>query len=232
MQLKSLGDSIWIYEGSTVSFYGFPFPTRMTVIKLASGELWIHSPEKLNDGLKQELSSLGEVKYLISPNKLHHLFLSEWIDTFPEALAYASPGLSNKRRDIKFDVALVDKPEMAWCGEIEQMIFRGSPLMEEVVFYHKRSKTVILTDLIENFKPSTLNCWQRLLADFAGILYPDGKTPIDWRVSFLFGDKAKAQESLQTLLSWNPENVVLSHGEYALGNGKVFLERSFTWLSN
>jgi hypothetical protein len=71
VQLKKVGDEIWIYEGSIVSFYGFPFPTRMTVVRLEDGSLWIHSPEKINNELVDELLNLGNVKYLISPNKLH-----------------------------------------------------------------------------------------------------------------------------------------------------------------
>jgi len=231
VRLKQIGNGIWIYQGSTVNFYGFPFPTRMTVVKLRNGSLWVHSPARLNAGLRDDLSNLGDVKYLVSPNKLHHLFLTEWINEYPDALKCFPPGLSTKRKDITFDVALTDKAEEAWRADIEQTIFRGSPAMEEVVFYHQLSKTLILTDLIENFDPLTLNRWQRVLARFAGILHPNGKMPIDWRVSFLFGDKSKARKSLDTMLSWAPENIILSHGECVFGNGTEFLRSSFSWLN-
>lgn len=231
MQLHRIGNEIWIYEGGIVSFYGFPFPTRMTVVRLKDGGLWIHSPEKISDELKNELSILGKVKYLISPNKLHHLFLHEWVEEYPEAIKYSAPGLSKKRKDIKFDRELTESAENEWETEIDQTIFRGSPAMEEVVFYHRLSKTLILTDLIENFEPMTLNWWQKALARFAGILHPDGKMPIDWRLSFLFGSKNKAVQSLNIILSWLPENIVLSHGECIFGNGSAFLENSFSWLN-
>ncbi len=231
MPLNQIGDEIWIHEGNTVNFYGIPFPTRMTVVRLKDGSLWIHSPNKLNDALKREISDLGIVKYLIAPNKLHHLFLHEWIKAFPNALKYASPGLSRKRKDIQFDWELTDKAEKEWRAELEQVIFRGSPAMEEVVFYHKSSKTLILTDLIENFNPSTLNWWQRAIANFAGIVHPNGKMPIDWRASFMFGDKNKARQSLNAMLSWMPQNIVLAHGECIFGNGTEFLAQSFSWLN-
>jgi len=230
VQLKKVGDEIWIYEGSIVSFYGFPFPTRMTVVRLEDGSLWIHSPEKINNELVDELLNLGNVKYLISPNKLHHLFLPEWVKEYPEALKYSSPGLSKKRKDINFDMELEDKPEKEWYTDIDQIIFRGSPAMEEVIFCHKPSKTLILTDLIENFNPTTLNRWQRILARLAGILHPNGKMPLDWRISFLFGDKNKAKKSLEKMLSWAPQNIVLSLGECVFGGGDEFLRKSFSWL--
>jgi hypothetical protein len=202
----------------------------MTVIKLKSGDLWVHSPEQLNGELKNELLSQGNVKHLVSPNKMHHLFLAEWIDEFPEAITYAAPGLSRKRKDIKFDVELSATPDDRWSEEISQTIFRGSPAMEEVVFYHKPSSTLILTDLIQNFNPRDLSWWQWGLAKFAGILSPVGGTPIDWRISFLFGNRKKAQESLATMLEWNPKNIVLSHGECVFDHGVEFINTSFSWL--
>ena len=231
VQLHKLGSEIWVYEGSTVDFHGYPFPTRMTVVRLADNNLWIHSPEKINDELKYELSQLGTVKYLISPNKLHHLFLHEWMAAYPDSVTYSAPGLSRKRRDIKFDVELSDVAENEWENDINQTIFHGSPAMEEVVFYHKLSKTLVLTDLIENFNPSTLNWWQKGLAHFAGILSPNGKMPLDWRISFLFGNKKIARNSLNIIMSWDTENVILSHGECVFGSGNDFIKTSFSWLS-
>ena len=85
MKLIKIDEHIWIFNGSIVSFYGLPYSTRMTVVQLNNDRLWIHSPEKLNEDLRTELDGLGKVEYLISPNKLHHLFLSEWISTYPNA---------------------------------------------------------------------------------------------------------------------------------------------------
>lgn len=86
----------------------------MTVIQLANGDLWIHSPEKLNEELKEEIDKLGKVAHLISPNKLHHLFLPEWLAAYPYAKCYASPGLVQKRPDIKFTKELSNSPEQHW----------------------------------------------------------------------------------------------------------------------
>lgn len=232
MALNQVGNEIWIYEGTTVSFYGFPFPTRMTVVRLGCGDLWIHSPEKLNPALQQELSELGTVKYLISPNKLHHLFIKEWSEAFPKAMNYAAPGLAKKRNDISFDGNLSNTEESFWAKEIKQTIFRGSPILEEVVFFHKPSSTLILTDLIENFDSKSLSWWQRKLAGFAGILSPNGKTPIDWRLSFAIGNKIQARESLGIIIEWNPENIILSHGVCIFGQGTEFVRSSFSWLAN
>ena len=230
MQLKTIGTNIWIYDGDVVSFYGFPYTTRMTVIRLSSSALWIHSPEKLNSELQKELETLGEVSYLISPNKLHHLFLEEWISAYPDAKTYAAPGLVEKRKDIHFTKELSDLAESEWKNEIGQTIFVGSSVMQEVVFFHFQSKTLILTDLIENFNDNHFFGWKKIIAKITGILSPNGKTPLDWRLSFIFG-KSKARKSLDTIISWRPENIILSHGECVIGGGLKFIKKSFSWLS-
>ncbi|MFW5723965.1 MAG: DUF4336 domain-containing protein [Halochromatium sp.] len=230
MQLNQVGDEIWTYDGCEVDFYGFTFPTRMTVVRLRGVDLWVHSPEKLSQELKQELAAFGTVRYLISPNKLHHLFLGQWIEAYPKARKYSAPGLARKRQDIKFDAELSEYSDGEWSQEIEQTIFRGSPAMEEVVFYHKLSRTLILTDLIENFDPDTLDWWQRGLARLAGILSPNGKMPLDWRLTFRVGSMERARASFRRISGWNVENVILSHGKCVFGCGGEFVRKSFSWL--
>lgn len=229
--LLEVGPNIWTYEGSTVSFYGLPYPTRMTIVRLAGDDLWVHSPEQRRPGVDEALAGLGQVKYLISPNKLHHLFLDQWIERYPTARTYSAPGLASKRPDIEFDAELSQISSNEWGADLEHLIFRGSPAMEEGVFFHHPSRTLILTDLIENFDKATLNWWQVLLARAAGILHPHGSTPIDWRLSFSFGDRAAARASLTQMLDWEPENILLSHGKCIFGGGSEFLRSSFAWLS-
>ena len=109
--LNNIGENIWTVEGEAVLFFGMPYTTIMTLIKMASGDIWIHSSLKLSQDLIREVSARGNVKYLVSPNKLHHLFIADWIKAFPEAICYASPGLVKKRRDITFDKELGMHPE-------------------------------------------------------------------------------------------------------------------------
>ncbi len=227
--LNKIADNLWTVDGDAVPFFGMPYTTRMTVILLPSGELWIHSPLQLSDQLSRDISALGEVKYLVAPNKLHHLFLADWIARYPEVHCYAAPGLVKKRPDIRFTKELGMRPEAPWSKEIDQTIFLGSPGMQEVVFFHHGSNTLILADLIENFTPASFNWWQRPLAKFAGILAPRGKMPIDWRFSFIFGKK-EARKSLAIIIKWKPEIIVISHGECIWEHGEEFLKKSFSWL--
>ncbi len=126
------------------------FPGRVQVASASPTNFIPDFPEKKVHGLINEVRQLGQVQYLIAPNTIHHLFMVDWMTLFPEARTYSAPGLKEKRKDIRFTKELKDLPENEWVEEINQLIFYGSTVMDEVVFFHKNSKTLILTDLIEN----------------------------------------------------------------------------------
>ena len=124
--MQAFADSIWYVDGGEVSFFGFPYPTRMAVVRLNNGDLWVWSPIAISDDLVAAIDAVGPVRHLVSPNKIHHLFLQDWQTHYPDARVYASPGLAQRRPDISFDAELTDQPEAAWQGQVEQVIFHGS----------------------------------------------------------------------------------------------------------
>ncbi|MDO3384627.1 DUF4336 domain-containing protein [Gilvimarinus sp. SDUM040013] len=229
--VKEISEDIWIVDGDAVPWFGMPYTTRTTIVRLENGDLWVHSPGKLSSELCSEIGILGPVKHLVSPNKIHHLFMEEWKAHYPEAILYASPGLKDKRPDIKFAENLEDYPNKYWEGEIDQIIFKGSSVMEEVVFYHRASQTLILTDLVENFHPDYFSGYQKVLAKITGIVSPNGKTPLDWRMSFLLG-KSQARSCLETMISWSPRRIIISHGECIFNDAIDFIKKSFSWLGS
>ncbi|GAA5215726.1 DUF4336 domain-containing protein [Corallincola platygyrae] len=227
--MKQLAENLWIFDGEAVPFLKLPFTTRMTVVRLTTGELWVHSPIRFSDSICQQIDQLGPVKYLVAPNHLHHLFLAEWLAHYSDAISYATPELIKKRRDLAFDYALNETRDWPWSNELAHVLFTGSPLMEESVFFHHASRVLIVTDLIENFSGENFSYWQRLFARMAGVLAPHGKTPLDWRLSFMFG-KAKARRHLSDIKGWQPEMIVMSHGEIIESGAAEFLEKSFDWI--
>ena len=102
--------------------------------------------------------------------------------------------------------------------------------MDEVVFFHKTSQTLILADLIENFEANWFKGWKGALAKLAGIVAPHGKAPIDFRLSF-FGNKKVAREKLSRMTAWQPQNIIIAHGLCFKNNGIAELKRAFGWLT-
>lgn len=223
--MRELAPDIWLEE-RPLRFFGMPFGTRMTVIRLTDGTLFVHSPVGLTSDLRFALDGLGEVACVVSPNKLHHLYMGEWQEAYPRAKLYASPGLPKKRRDLKFEKVLGDSPEPVWADEIDQVAVKGSFMVEEIVFFHKASRTLILTDLMEHFcedKPF----YMRLLTRVAG-MYGRPITPPDWRATFW--RRSKTREALQRIIDWQAARIVLAHGRLIEGNVEQTLRTSFAWL--
>jgi Domain of unknown function (DUF4336) len=226
--LQEFGPEIWVADGPIVSFYGFAYRTRMAAIRLSGGSLFVWSPVALSPALGCEIDALGPVRHIISPNRLHHLYLGEWKAAYPEARLCASPGLRRKRRDLAFDVELGDGPEPEWRADIDQVAMRGSFALTEVVFFHRRSRTVLFADLLQNFPPDWFRGWRGVVARLDGIVAPNPGAPREWRASFIRRGAARA--ALDRVLAWPIERVLIAHGEPATVNGAGFVRRGFAWL--
>ena len=200
----------------------------MAVVRLAGGDLWVWSPAGLSDEIAAEVQSLGAVRHLVSPNKIHHLFLGEWAAMWPEAEIYASPGLAKKRPNFHFTAELDDHPPAAWEGQIDQVVFRGSLFLDEVVFFHRASSTCLVCDLIQRHDPAHQTGWKGWLMRLDGLVGVNGSTPREWRASFIH--RKQVRQALGKVLSWNPERLVIAHGEWASANGADVVRRSLSWL--
>jgi hypothetical protein len=228
MVLESVDTDIWVVEGPEVPFLGLMVGTRMTIVQLGD-ELWIHSPVSISDEVAGEIESLGKVRYVVAPNKYHHVFLSEWRDRYPEAKLYASPGLKVKRQDIAFDSELRATDAYPWSDAIAHTIFGPSRLFDEVVFFHRSSGTLILTDLIINAKTDSYNLFQKLFSAFDGLSYPNGSTPRLYRWSIK--SKKAAKEVYETMIDWAPSKVIISHGEWFRKDGLSELKKRLSWVA-
>lgn len=228
--MKKISNNLWLFDGEPVTFMMLPFTTRMTIIRLSNSKLWVHSPIKLNTELKAQVDALGEIEYLIAPNHLHHLFLAKWQECYPDAQTYGTREVIKKRSELCFCAELTSDKSYPWDEDIHSLLFAGSPLMQEAVFLHRESKTLVLTDLIENFPATDFTPVQRMFAKFTGILAPNGKTPIDWRMSFLF-HKKEAKDNYLKMVQWQPQKIIMAHGVIVESNAMTFLKRSFSWLS-
>ena len=94
--LKPFAQEVWIADGPDVVIVGFHYPTRTAVIRLSDASLFVWSPIQLTDGLRTEVDALGQVRHIIAPNSLHHLFLPEWKRAFPGAKVYAPAGIARQ----------------------------------------------------------------------------------------------------------------------------------------
>jgi Domain of unknown function (DUF4336) len=227
--LKQFGHEVWIADGPDVVIVGFHYPTRMAVIRLSGGRLFVWSPIRLTDVLQAEVDALGRVRYIVAPNSLHHVFLAEWTRAYPGAKVYAPPGLRNKRRDIAFDADLEDAPSPDWASEIDQVLMQGNLITTEVVFFHVNSGTVLFTDLLQQLPAGSFSGWRAVVAKLDLMVGPEPAVPRKFRLAF--ANRRAARDALERIFAWPAEKVLMAHGTPVENDARAFLRRAFGWLA-
>ncbi len=223
--MRELDEGLWVQE-RPLGLLGIPIGARMTVVRLADGGLFLHSPVALDDPLRKDLDALGPVRCVVAPNKFHHLFVGPYRDAYPEARFYAAPGLPEKRSDLPFDAELSDVPPPEWNGEIDQQILYGLPRFNEVAFLHRASRTLILTDFAFNiFEVEGL--FPQLIFRLLGVYQRFGPSKISRR---LVRDPVATRRAIDTVLRWDFERVIVSHGIVLQRGGQRMLRAAWMWL--
>lgn len=223
-QWQKWADDIWIAE-APLRFFGVPFGTRMTVIRLDDGSVLLHSPINIPPSLQTRIDQIGPVKHIVSPNKLHHLFLGAAMAMFPDARLYVPPGLTDKRPGFSHGILLTDHAPPDWAGTMEQLVVRGSNRMQEVVFWHRPSHTLVVADLCEHFgRHSPL--LTRLVARVTR-MYDRPRMPLDWQLTFR--DHETRRTTFSRLLGWDFDRVILAHGALLRSGAKQLFQREYAW---
>lgn len=230
-ELHASGDNLWVIEGPLVRDMGIMFATRMTVVKLADGSLWLESPVPLPFETIEAIAALGPVRYIVAATPRHVWRLETWHTLFPEAqlwTARPSPFTLGKAM-LPFAGTLGDAPHKAWADDLDQIAFQGSPYLEEVIFLHRRSRTVVMGDLIQVHTAEGGKSLRNALLRLEGVAAPHGGVGLDIRLSFT--NRGRARESLRRLLAWDFDTLIIAHGPRVEENAKAFVERAFRWLA-
>ena len=223
--LRRLADDVWVTERPQ-RFFGLPVGARMTVIRLSGGRLLLHSPLPLDAALRVELDALGRVACAVAPNRLHHLYAGDVVRTYPEARLWVAPGLPEKRPDLVHAGVLGDEAPVEWRGELEQAFFRGRPYENEVAFFHPATRTLILCDLAFNFGPR--DAWPtRVLMSLLRSYGKLGPSKLD---PLLIRDRAAARASLDRILAWDFDRVIVAHGDVQESGGYALMRDGYAWL--
>ncbi len=222
--MQQLDADLWISD-SSLRFLGLDVGARMTVVRLPDSRLLLHSPISATPDLIREVKALGSVAYLVGPNKLHHLFLEEWQRVCPEASTYVAPGLDSKRADLAITGVLGDGPEAGWKDVLDQVPLDGFPFANEVVFFHRPSATLIATDLAFNVGASSP--WPTRLA--FRLFGTFGRLSPTLLERILVRDRAAFRQSLERILAWPFERVIVAHGDVSESGGREGLLRGYAW---
>lgn len=224
--MRRIDDGLWVVERPLKFLGGVDVGTRMSVIRLADHSLFLHSPVALDDGLRRELANLGDVRHVVAPNRFHHLFVGDYRDAFPAARLHAAPGLPEKRSDLRFDAVLGNDAPAPWHDGIDHECVAGLPLLNEVAFCHRASRTLLVSDLAFHIGPEapwlTRQCF-RLIRAYGRF----GPTVVE---KLIVRDRAAALASLERILAWDFDRVIVGHGAILDRGGRAALRGGYAWL--
>lgn len=220
MSLEPLTDDLWIADHPHRMPGGIDLPTRMTVVRLPSGDVWLHSPIPIDDALAGQLESIGPIAHVVAPSRMHDLFTAAAMSRWPNANLWTSPTLPDAHPDWKVVGTLAGGPPDAWGGVLLAQHIDRAPRVDEVVFLHVPSRTLIVTDLVFNLHDSP-NWQSRLLLTVVGAKDRFAMSR-SWR--WLFSkDRVATRQSLESVLAWDFDRVVMCHGRVLAVGGPAAL---------
>ncbi len=223
-ELVQHADGLWS-ASAPHSFFGLHLGTRMTVLRLPGGELWLHSVVAIDDLLEYAIDALGSVAHIVVPNLYHHLYVTEAIQRWPQARVHAPAAMRRKRPDLRIDAELGERPDPGWGGVLVPVHIDGS-MLDETVFVHRPSRTLITSDLVENFDTSP-HLGTRLYLKAAGV---HGRVGWSRFLRFVYRDRRATRRSLERLLGLDFDRIVLAHGRVLEHGGPAAVREAFGWL--
>jgi hypothetical protein len=221
--LQPFAEDVWL-EARKVRFFGVETGTRMTVVRMSGGGLFVHSPVVLDDEMRRAVDALGEPRAIVAPSIFHHLGVDSWMKAYPTAHFGACPGLEWKRPELAFDSVLADQPHELWARDLEQVYF-SARRENEVVFYHPKSKTMICADALLNLAVHG-SASTRFVAKLMGNSAPG----VGHLERFMIRDRALARRQADRILAWDIDKVALAHGGLVEGDGHAVMKHAYAWL--
>ena len=185
---------------------GVSLPLTCTAIRLADGGVWVHSPIDFDAASVAALDALGPVRFVVAPSGLHHLFARAALARWPAAQLVASPAVAPKQPGLAFTPLRADAPP--WGDEIAALPIGGMPGVEEWVFFHRPTGTLLVTDLL--FHLTDVSGWVNHLV-FAA-MGTRGRLAVSRLYRSFIRDRDAVAASVERLLAWPISRIIPCHG--------------------
>lgn len=201
-------NAIWVTE-RPVWFSGVRLRSRTTVVRLAGDALWVHSPCAPTDEVCRALDALGEVRWLVVPNRFHHLEAPANAIRYPSARVVGPKSAEARNRRVRVSAGLDDPAYLRSTPELLPMQIGGVPFLDETVFFHATSGTLIAADFLMSACARDHWTW-RTAARILG-RYDKVQTPPD--VQWNTKANAAIGESIAQLRALPIERILVAHAD-------------------
>ncbi|NEP09295.1 MAG: DUF4336 domain-containing protein [Symploca sp. SIO2C1] len=232
MPLNAIAPDIWTAT-QPLRFLGLEVGSRMTIVRLPSQDLVLISPIELDERDHEAIQQLGSVRYIIAPNLFHHLSIGSVQAVYPEAKVWGVAGLPEKRPDLKFEQLLTQPGSLENTLDylpfkgFEFILPRGIKPANETVFFHRLSRTLILTDIAFNFDQNNSLSTRLVAQVFLGSYKNLRPSRLEkWGSR----DKVAVEASVRQILGWDFDRVIPGHGSIIEVGGKAEFKAGYEWF--
>ena len=199
-------------------FFGIDFKRNVTLLRLSDGRVIIHSTAPFTGEDLQAIRAFGEPAWLVEATLLHETFAKEGRSALPE-LRYLAPKGFTQVSGVPTEP--LDPPPTEWAGEIEVLKIDGTRKSEHV-FFHRRSRTLVVADLFFSF-PAETQGWAgffaRRIMGLPPITQVRGQNSevrlfgVSRFFRMLINDRLAFERSIGKMLELDFERVVVAHHE-------------------
>jgi hypothetical protein len=222
--VQTLAQNLWLLR-YPLTVLGTQHGRNVTVIRLSSGRTILHSMAPFTDADAAAIRALGSGSgpgWLVEAMLLHDTYAREGARVFPDVPFLGPPGF-DKVTGLTVQPLLPAPPE--WQGEVDVIAIEGAPKLNEHVFIHRPSRTLIVADLIFNF-PSDERGWNRIFHRYIAGLW---RYPATSRIfKFCVSDRKAFRTSIAHILQQDFDRIITGHGEVIESNGKALLQRALS----
>lgn len=223
--LRQLDDNLWIIDHAFAMPGGVQIGTRTTLIRLSDGNIFAHAPGPADDGDHIEISKIGNVTQVVAPNLFHNTFVADWMSRYEAATCHAPAAFDTKVPGLVYQ-PLSDEAPAAWSADIEQVFVQGAPMLNETVFFHRATRTLLLTDLCFNMLHSSSFITRLVMRAMGGYGHFG---PSRLAKSFM-KDKAALRRGIERILEWDFDRVTVTHGQVLERDGHALFKQAYAWL--
>ncbi|TAM78182.1 DUF4336 domain-containing protein [bacterium] len=226
-QLDQLADGLWIAT-MPIRFAGAWFPHTMTVVRLDDGSLLVHSPCRPSPQLHEGLLALGPVAHVVAPNWFHDLYLREYRQAYPQAILWA-PARLRWLKPTLIDRVLDDSTRTPWYSEMPHVQLPGLLAFEECLFFHERSRTLVIADFLFNLTArDDTPPFTRLAYKLSGVNGRLAVFPLLRALAVL--NRGALRRATDRIFSWDIQRIVVGHGEPIDSDALPELRDALRWL--
>jgi hypothetical protein len=217
--MKELAENLFVRPYS-LRLLGGDFRRMVTIVRLRSGELVIHSTGPFRSEDVAAILRLGRPGWLLDTMLQHDTFAQRGRQAFPGIPYLAPDGFAEV---VGFKTGPLLPAPAEWGDELEVLRLEGIPSFQEHLVFHPPSRTLIVADLLFNFGPATPRWTHFLLLCAVGPRHHPGMSR---RFRMAIKDKAAFQRSIESLTRWDFDRIIVGHGEIIETDGKRLLEES------